>query len=103
MAEAIKATFRDYDIIRYPLMTEKSTKLLGDSNSYVFIVDKSASKPEIKNAIERVFGAKVLSVNTMVSKGKNKIFRGKPGKRSDFKKAIVKLETNSKIDLGVGV
>ncbi len=103
MTETIKAKFKDYDIIRYPLITEKSTKLLEISNSYVFIVDKSASKPEIKNAVERVFGAKVLSVNTMVNKGKNKVFKGKPGKRSDFKKAIVKLDTNSKIDLGVGV
>lgn len=103
MAEAIKATFRDYDIVRYPLMTEKSTKLLGDSNAYVFIVDKNAAKPEIKCAIERIFGVKVIAVNTMINKGKNKYFRGKPGRRSDFKKAIVRLEGNSKIDLGVGV
>lgn len=103
MSKPIKAKFRDYDIIRHPLMTEKSTKLLGDSNSYVFVVDKSASKPEIKDAIERIFGVKVLAVNTIVNKGKNKVFRGKPGRRSDFKKAIVRLDSNGKIDLGVGV
>jgi large subunit ribosomal protein L23 len=98
-----KAKFRDYDIIRYPLMTEKSTKLLSDTNAYVFVVDINASKPEIKGAIERVFNAKVKSVNTIVNKGKVKYFRGKPGKRADFKKAVVRLEDDSKIDLGLGV
>lgn len=98
-----KATFRDYDIIRHPVLTEKSTKLLEEANAYVFVVHKSATKPEIKDAIERVFGVKVVSVNTMVNKGKTKVFKGRTGYRADFKKAIIKLEANNKIDLGVGV
>ncbi|MDR3031097.1 MAG: 50S ribosomal protein L23 [Holosporales bacterium] len=103
MTDKVKASFKDYDTIRYPLMTEKSTKLLESSNSYVFVVDKMATKPEIKQAVQRVFGVKVKSVNTILMRGKNKIFRGKPGKRADFKKAIVRLESREKIDLGVGV
>ncbi len=99
----VKVSFREYDIIRYPVMTEKSTKLLELSNSYVFVVDKTATKPEIKDAIEKIFGVKVISVQTIVNKGKTKYFRGKPGKRSDFKKAIVKIAADGKIDLGVGV
>ena len=103
MTDKVKATFKDYDIIRYPVLTEKSTKILETSNAYVFVVDKFATKPEIKDAIERVFGVKVKAVNTLVTKGKNKLFRGKPGRRSDFKKAIITLESGNKIDLGVGV
>jgi large subunit ribosomal protein L23 len=98
-----KAKFKDYDIIRYPLMTEKATKLLSNTNTYVFIVDINASKPEIKNAIERVFNVSVKSINTIVNKGKRKYFRGNPGKRADFKKAMVRLLDNNKIDLGIGV
>jgi large subunit ribosomal protein L23 len=94
---------KDFDIIRYPVMTEKSTKVLENSNSYIFVVDKSASKPDIKRAIERVFEVKVKSVNTLIVKGKNKVFRGKRGRRSDFKKAIVRLNQDDKIELGVGV
>lgn len=103
MSDKIKATARDYDIIKYPLMTEKSTKILETSNGYVFIVDKTATKFDIKNAVERIFDVKVLSVNTLINKGKNKTFRGIPGRRSDFKKAIVRLEEGNKIELGVGV
>ncbi|MDR0942130.1 MAG: 50S ribosomal protein L23 [Holosporales bacterium] len=103
MSETVKATFRDYDIIRHPLMTEKSTMILEKANAYVFVVDKFATKPEIKNAVERVFGVKVFSVNTILNKGKNKVFRGRRGRRSDFKKAIVRLAEGNKIDLGVGV
>ena len=103
MSDKIIAQARDYDIIRYPHLTEKSTMILENSNAYVFVVDKSASKHDIKNAVERIFNVKVLSVNTIVIKGKNKQVRGIPGRRSDFKKAIVKLENGNKIDLGVGV
>jgi large subunit ribosomal protein L23 len=98
-----RAAPKDYDIIRYPLLTEKSTKILETSNAYVFVVDKFANKFDIKRAIERVFSVKVVSVNTLISKGKRKVFRGRIGKRSDFKKAIVRLETGNKIDLGMGV
>ncbi|MDR0744457.1 MAG: 50S ribosomal protein L23 [Holosporales bacterium] len=103
MTNKVQATFRDYDIIRYPVMTEKSTKLLEIANAYVFVVDKFATKPEIKIAIQRVFGVKVKSVNTISVQGKRKVFRGKPGQRADFKKAIIRLESGEKIDLGVGV
>ena len=103
MTDKVKATFRDYDIIRYPVMTEKSTKILETSNAYVFVVDKTATKDQIKNAIERVFGVKVVSVNTLINKGKTKTFKGRLGRRADFKKAIVRLESGNKIDLGVGV
>ncbi|MDO4974813.1 MAG: 50S ribosomal protein L23 [Alphaproteobacteria bacterium] len=99
----MKATAKDYDTIKYPLMTEKSTMILEKSNGYVFVVEKTATKSDIKNAVERIFDVKVLSVNTIVNKGKNKSFRGIPGKRSDFKKAIVRLESGNKIELGVGV
>jgi len=103
MTDKVRATYRDYDIIRHPVLTEKSTKILETSNAYVFVVDISATKPEIKGAIERVFGVKVKAVNTIVMKGKSKVFRGKPGRRADYKKAIVHLDSGSKIDLGVGV
>lgn len=103
MTDKVKATSRDYDIIRHPLMTEKSTMILEKANAYVFVVDKTATKIEIKRAVERIFDVKVIGVNTILNKGKNKIFRGKSGKRADFKKAIVRLESGNKIELGVGV
>lgn len=103
MTEKVKPSPRDFDIIRYPLMTEVSTALVNSHNAYVFVVDKKATKPEIKEAFQRIFGVKVKSVNTMVVKGKKKLVRGKPGTRSDFKKAVVRLESGDKIDLGVGV
>ena len=103
MTDKVKATFRDYDIIRHPVMTEKSTMILEKSNAYVFVVDKSATKAELKNAIERVFGVTVKAVNTIIVKGKTKIFRGRPGRRVDYKKAIVQLDSDNRIDLGVGV
>jgi large subunit ribosomal protein L23 len=98
-----QATARDFDLIRYPLNTEQTTAMRDNLNTYVFVVDKKATKPEIKAAFERIFGVKVVSVNTMIVKGQNTGFRGIPGKHSDFKKAIVRLEAGSKIDLEVGV
>jgi large subunit ribosomal protein L23 len=103
MTDKVKATFRDYDIIRHPVMTEKSTMILEKSNAYVFVVDKSATKPEIKETIERIFNVKVVSVNTIVMMGKRKVFKGRIGRRAGFKKAIVRLETGNKIELGIGV
>lgn len=94
---------KDFDIIRYPVNTEESNRILEKQNAYTFVVCKRASKPEIKNAFEKVFGVKVLSVHTMIRKGKRKIFRGKVGKRMDEKRAIVRLAPDSKIDLGMGV
>jgi large subunit ribosomal protein L23 len=98
-----KATFRDYDIIRHPVLTEKSTMLLESANSYVFVVDKRANKKDIKEAVEKIFEVEVESVNTINVHGKIKFFRGIKGRRADFKKAIIKVKQGNKIDLGVGV
>ncbi|MDR1333503.1 MAG: 50S ribosomal protein L23 [Holosporales bacterium] len=103
MIEKTQATPRDYDIVRYPVVTEKSTMLLEKANAYVFVVDKHAAKPEIKGAIEKIFGVKVVSVNTIVNNGKRKVFRGRRGKRADFKKAIVRLAEGNVIELSAGV
>ena len=103
MTDKVQAYSRDYDILRYPILTEKSTMILEKSNSYVFVVDMNATKQDVKNAVERIFGVKVEKVNTIVSKGKAKGFRGRYGKRVDVKKAIVKLGAGDKIELGVGV
>ena|SRR5260221_11685614 len=81
---------RHYDIVLAPHITEKST-MLSETNAVVFRVAPSASKPEIKAAVEALFNRKVANVNTMVVKGKTKRWKGKPYERSDFKKAIVTL------------
>ena len=86
-----------YDIIRAPLITEKATGL-SEVNQVVFRVAIGASKPEIKAAVEGLFGVKVLGVNTLVQKGKTKKFKGRPGVRSDMKKAFVQLEAGQSID-----
>ena len=101
MTDSVKG--KDFDIIRYSVNTEESNRVLEKQNAYTFVVSRKASKPEIKNAFEKVFGVKVLSVHTMVRKGKQKIFRGTTGKRIDEKRAIVRLAPDSKIDLGMGV
>ena len=81
---------RHFDVIVAPHITEKST-MLSEQNAVVFKVAKDASKPEIKAAVEALFNVKVTGVNTMVTKGKTKRWKGKPYQRSDFKKAIVTL------------
>src|SRR5687768_8171040 len=93
---------RHYDIVLAPHITEKST-MLSDNNSVVFKVAQSASKPEIKAAVEALFGVTVTGVNTIVQKGKTKRWKGKPYQRSDFKKAIVTLAEGSAIDITEGV
>jgi large subunit ribosomal protein L23 len=80
-----------HNIIRYPSITEKNTALRTSQNKYVFEVDPKAKKPEIKQAIEKVFSVKVLSVNTMVVKGKFKRMGKHAGYQSDWKKAIIRL------------
>lgn len=91
-----------YTIIQKPLVTEKST--LGSEHGQVsFQVPLKATKPEIKRAVEAVFGVKVKGVNTLIQKGKNKRFKGVLGRRSDFKKAVVSLEEGQTIDVGAGV
>ena len=103
MTDKVQAYSKDYDVLRHPVMTEKSTMILEKAGSYVFVVDINATKTDVKKAVERIFGVKVAKVNTIVNKGKIKGFRGRYGKRADFKKAIVRLEAGNKIELGVGV
>jgi large subunit ribosomal protein L23 len=85
-------------IVRAPSVTEKSTLLRGE-NKYVFKVDPSATKIEIRAAIEALFDVKVVSINTLNVKGKKKRMGRFVGKRSDWKKALVKLAEGDKIDL----
>jgi len=91
-----------YTIIRSPVVTEKAT-LLGEKNQIVFRVAIDSSKPEIKAAVEGLFGVTVTAVNTLVAKGKTKRFRGRPGVRSDVKKAYVTLAAGQSIDLTTGL
>jgi large subunit ribosomal protein L23 len=93
---------RHYDIVLAPHITEKST-MLSETNSVVFRVAPSATKPEIKAAVEALFGVTVTNVNTMVSKGKSKRWKGKPYQRSDVKKAIVRLAEGQSIDVTSGI
>ncbi len=86
-----------FNIIRAPVITEKAT-MLGDKNQVVFRVSLESTKPEIKAAVEALFGVTVLGVNTLVQKGKTKRFKGRPGVRSDVKKAIVQLTPGQSID-----
>ena len=93
---------RHYDVIVAPHITEKST-LLSEQNAVVFKVAKDASKPEIKAAVEALFNVKVTGVNTIVSKGKTKRWKGTPYQRSDSKKAIVTLAEGQSIDVTTGI
>ncbi len=93
---------RHYDVIVSPAITEKST-LASDNDQVVFNVARTASKPEIKAAVEALFGVKVKAVNTLVRKGKVKRFRGVVGKQSDVKKAIVTLAEGQTIDVSTGL
>ena len=93
---------RHYDIVLAPHITEKST-MLSENNSVVFKVAGTASKPEIKAAVEALFGVTVTGVNTMMSKGKTKRWKGRPYQRSDVKKAIVTLAEGQSIDITEGV
>ena len=91
-----------FDIIKHIRVTEKATKIVQDNNSYVLIVDKHANKVQIKSAVESFFGVTVESVNTLNIHGKSKMFRGRlPGVRASYKKAMVKLSKNDKIDTGI--
>src|ERR1700712_600063 len=87
-----------FDIVRAPVITEKATAL-SEKNQVVFRVSMSASKPQIKAAVEGLFKVKVMAVNTLIQKGKTKRFRGRPGVRSDMKKAYVQLAEGQSIDL----
>jgi large subunit ribosomal protein L23 len=91
-----------YAIIDRPVITEKATNL-GEKGQVVFRVALGASKPEIKAAVEGLFGVNVVAVNTVLTKGKVKRFRGRPGRRSDTKKAYVRLKDGQTIDLSTGL
>jgi large subunit ribosomal protein L23 len=93
---------KHYDIVLAPHITEKTT-MLSDTNSVVFRVAPGATKPEIKAAVEALFGVTVTGVNTMVAKGKTKRWKGRPYQRSDVKKAIVTLAEGQSIDVTQGV
>jgi large subunit ribosomal protein L23 len=93
---------RHYDIVLAPHITEKST-MLSEHNSVVFKVAPKATKPEIKAAVEALFNVKVTNVNTIISKGKSKRWKGAPYRRSDVKKAIVTLADGQTIDVTEGV
>ena len=93
---------RHYDVIVSPVITEKATNQ-SDFNKVVFRVAPDATKPQIKEAVERLFEVKVLSVNTLVTKGKEKFFRGRKGRRADVKKAIVTLAEGESIDVTTGL
>jgi large subunit ribosomal protein L23 len=91
-----------YDLIKKPVITEKAT-MASEANAVVFQVAIDATKPQIKEAVENVFGVKVKAVNTTITKGKVKRFRGRVGERSDVKKAYVTLEEGNTIDVTTGL
>jgi len=93
---------RHYDIIVAPVVTEKAT-VASEHNKVVFKVAAKATKPQIKDAIEKLFDVKVKSVNTLVRKGKTKVFRGQFGSQSDTKRVIVTLEEGHRIDVTTGL
>jgi large subunit ribosomal protein L23 len=102
MAKKQEIDARHYDVILSPHITEKAT-LLSENNAVVFKVAGSATKPQIKSAVEALFDVKVTGVNTIVQKGKNKRWKGKPYSRTDMKKAIVTLAEGQSIDITEGV
>lgn len=93
---------RHYDVITSPVITEKST-MVSEYNQVVFNVALKSTKPQIRAAIESLFGVKVTAVNTLIRKGKVKRFRGRVGRQSDQKKAIVTLAEGQSIDVSTGL
>ena len=91
-----------YDVIRKPIITEKAT-MASENGAVVFEVAMESNKPQIKQAVEELFGVKVKAVNTTITKGKNKRFRGRPGTRKDVKKAYVTLEEGNTIVVATGL
>ena len=98
----MSAHAKHYDTVLSPVITEKST-IVAENNQVVFEVPTTASKPEIKAAVEQLFNVSVTSVNTMLTKGKTKRFRGRLGRRNDVKKAIVTLKDGDTIDIATGL
>ena len=99
---ATAVDIRHYDVVRGPHITEKAT-MASEHNAVVFRVANDATKPQIKAAVEGLFGVTVLAVNTLVRKGKTKRFKGRPGRRSDVKNAIVRLAKDQAIDFTTGL
>ena len=93
---------RHYDVIVSPVITEKATAA-SEQNKVVFKVAATATKPQIKEAVEKLFDVKVTGVNTLVRKGKTKMFKGRVGSRSDVKQAVVTLAAGQKIDVTTGL
>ncbi|MCI0466143.1 MAG: 50S ribosomal protein L23 [Beijerinckiaceae bacterium] len=93
---------RYYDVIVAPVITEKAT-MASEANQVTFKVRKNATKPEIKEAVEQLFEVKVAAVNTLIRKGKRKVFKGTRGVQSDVKKAVVTLAEGHKIDVTTGL
>lgn len=93
---------RYYDVIIAPVITEKAT-IASEHNKVMFKVRKTATKPQIKEAVEKLFDVKVKSVNTLIRGGKVKVFRGRIGQQSDSKRAIVTLEEGHRIDVTTGL
>jgi large subunit ribosomal protein L23 len=93
---------RYYDVILSPIVTEKATAA-SEHNQVMFRVRRNATKPEIKEAVEKLFGVKVKHVNTLVKKGKKKVFKGVRGLQGDVKKAIVTLVDGHSIDITTGL
>ena len=106
MAKAAKkqgqVDINHYDVVLAPIITEKST-MLSEHNAVVFKVANQASKPQIKAAVEALFGVSVTGVNTLTQKGKTKRWKGRPYTRSDVKKAIVTLAEGQSIDVTTGI
>jgi large subunit ribosomal protein L23 len=93
---------RHYDVIVAPVITEKAT-MASEHNKVVFKVRKDATKPQIKEAVEKLFDVKVKNVNTLIRRGKIKTFKNKVGQQSDVKRAIVTLEEGHRIDVTTGL
>ncbi len=91
-----------YDVIRRPIITEKAT-MASENGAVVFEVAIEANKPQIKEAVESLFNVKVKAVNTTITKGKTKRFKGQLGKRKDVKKAYVTLVEGNTIDVTTGL
>ena len=105
MKKARKVVLSDveaFDVILSPVISEKAS-LLTEANQVLFNVAPTASKPQIKAAVEKLFNVKVMAVNTLNRKGKGKVFRGMRGVQGDQKKAIVTLEAGQKIDVTTGL
>ena len=93
---------RHYDVIIAPVITEKAT-MASEHNKVVFKVRRDATKPQIKDAVEKLFDVKVKNVNTLIRKGKVRVFKGRPGELQNTKRAVVTLEEGHRIDVTTGL